>query len=781
MKRVKRRHLRSTSLLIIPMVTISLLQPTVFAHEPPVTVISGSGVAQSVSGNPQVQQPNPADVKFTQEQAIAKLRELFPVLKDAEVQSVELGIHNQFPPPENQMVWTIQWMYRTGNGGYGFSSQVDAIKGDLISTSLYGPLLNENEVYYPPKMSREEAAAKAKEFIKKAITSVNLEQLTVRDGDQFFQNRPLFGPVRYSFSFEPTINGISVPEAAIRIEMDGEGNIYQFYRSNESVQYPSGQPKLTAEEAKNKIDSNTDMTLRYIPVRKGNGISWFLGWQGEFPLLDAQTGEFLDYNGAASSSLKVSYKDMPETEKKFVPANPARGQLTAEEAVAIVQKYVTIPQDRQLMSKTLGTYQGKWSSLSSDRQVWSFSWRNPEEQRFGPWGETFAAVDAKTGQILEYREERFAGLPFKEQNPGNQTPVSLDSAKQKALNLVAELYPDAKTELKMLEKDGANAIPNGYQFTFQRFYQGLPVQEDVMNVSLDLSGKILSFYTNRTTDLENKLKGLSAKVSKEQAAAKYKTDIEIKLQYQTFRFPDPSGKTKSTTKLVYRTTLKDLMYPNYLIDAQTGEWKSAWEPSPPAQNGTKEATDIDGHWAKESLSTLVKYGILTVDADGKVNPDSEITGGQWLQMMVKAVNPNYDREYYGDTKPALEEVPKDSPYFIAVNYALRARWLDSKDKNLKLDQPLTREELAASLTRILQYDKLTAFLNSNVSVPYSDIDQVQAKGAVMIAQRLGLMQGSDGYFRPTEKVTKAQAASVMMRLVYMQGKTDQQVNGNYYY
>lgn len=782
MKEEKKKRLRAGSLLAIPVMAVSLLPMGVSANgaSPTGQTTAGNGfiAAQSAGSSGAVKQPNPADVKFSQDQAIAKMRELFPVLKDAEVQQVELGNHNQYPLPENQMVWSIQWSYSVGNGGYGFSSQVDAITGDLIQVGLYGPMLQANDVYYPPKLTREQASAAAKEFIKKAVPSIPIDQFTEREAEESYQNRPLFGPVRYSFSLDPTINGIRVPDAAISIEMDGNGNVYQFHRMNEVSQYPSGQPKLTAEEAKNKVQTATDLNLTYIPVRSGNQVSWFLAWKGQYPVIDAQTGEFLSNEGEPAASVSPAFKDLPDTGNKFVPANPAAGQLTGDEAAAIVQKFMTVPADRQLQSKTLGKYRsGMFGMNENEHQVWNLTWRNPEERVMGPWAETFASVDAKTGQILQYREERFQG-PSKEQNPGNS--VSMEVARQKALEIVTQMYPDAQTELKQL--DNNQVIPkigDGYQFQFQRFYQQIPVEQEGVSVSIDKSGKIIWFSINRTPQLDSKLKGLAAKVTKEQATAKYLADLSIKLQYQTFRSYLDQSRMKSVTKLVYRSTLKDNMYPNYVIDAATGEWRSAWEPNLPVQNTAAEAKDIDGHWAKDSIATLVKYGILVPDKQGKVNPDATITGGEWLQMMVKAVNPYYDRNSYGDIKPVFAEITKDSPYFNAVNHALQARWLDPKDKNLRLEQPLSREDLAVSLTRILQYDKLSAYLNGGTN-SFKDIDQVQARGAVLIVQQLGLLQGSDGYFRPGDKVTRAQAASVMMRLVQLQGKTDQDITGNRY-
>jgi hypothetical protein len=52
---------------------------------------------------------------------------------------------------------------------------------------------------------------------------------------------------------------------------------------------------------------------------------------------------------------------------------------------------------------------------------------------------------------------------------------------------------------------------------------------------------------------------------------------------------------------------------------------------------------------------------------------------------------------------------------------------------------------------------------------------MKAKGAAVIVEQLGLMTGADGKFNPKQTVTKAEAATVMMRLVHLQGKTDRTI------
>lgn len=145
-------------------------------------------------------------------------------------------------------------------------------------------------------------------------------------------------------------------------------------------------------------------------------------------------------------------------------------------------------------------------------------------------------------------------------------------------------------------------------------------------------------------------------------------------------------------------------------------------------------------------------------------------------------DPNYDRGYYGDNNEAVfEDVKKESPYYEAVSLALQRKWLDAADKKLEPDSLLSREELAVSLTHMLGYDKLAAYLGKDDKLlSFVDKVAIKEKGAVAIVERLGLMNGTGSAFRPQGKVTRAQAAAVIMRLVYLQGKTDQTI-GDYRY
>lgn len=224
----------------------------------------------------------------------------------------------------------------------------------------------------------------------------------------------------------------------------------------------------------------------------------------------------------------------------------------------------------------------------------------------------------------------------------------------------------------------------------------------------------------------------------------------------------------------------DTSKPYDALNAQTGKWFAMYEYNLGRSASAASAVDIKGHAAEKQLTELLKYGILTPDAEGKVSPDQVITIGEWLDYIAKASTPYYTQYTASAENKAVAGVSPDSTYFGAVNYAVSRSWLD-RDSVVKPEDSLTREQLAVLLASFLKYNKLSAFLSDDTTVNgFSDNAAITNKGAVALVVRLGLLQGENGKFNPQQQVTKAQAAAVIMKLVELQGKTDTAIGGQQY-
>lgn len=104
MKKRKKVWLRVGTFVLVSTLTLSLLQPGVS-----LAATSSSVTETATSSESAVQEkkgPNPEEVKVTKEEAVEKLRKLFPQLEKAQPDRIELGDTRTYPPSANQMVWT---------------------------------------------------------------------------------------------------------------------------------------------------------------------------------------------------------------------------------------------------------------------------------------------------------------------------------------------------------------------------------------------------------------------------------------------------------------------------------------------------------------------------------------------------------------------------------------------------------------------------------------------------------------------------------------------------
>ncbi|MBP1154178.1 MULTISPECIES: YcdB/YcdC domain-containing protein [unclassified Paenibacillus] len=782
-------------LAILSVLSLSLLPLTAHANEIRVginaTAASASGFTSSSGSDSSASmeaKPVKAEAKITKDEAVAIVKNLFPKLKlkDAQAVRVELGDNHSYPP-QYQNVWTISWQVTSGNSSHGFDSKVDSMTGDLLQTHLYFPMDESNEAYYPPKVSKEEALELAKAFIQKASPTLSLNSLKPMDQSRY-SNQALFGPVQYDFSFTALVHGIASPGGHISVSINGNGEITGYNRNVVTADYPSPDPAIASDEAAKKFEPVRDLSLQYVPVYQpfSRDKSWFLGWVQPFHAdlsIDAQTDEFLNYTGAVVQPEHFQYKDVQKTNKSFTvtTGNGDNQLLTEEQAIELVERMVSIPDNRTRSMHSLDTYWG-----DQNKKVWNISWR--EDAPTGPYGgHTNAVVDARTGQILEFREDRMVP-PWMNPKPDiAKTPnaaITQKEAEEKALALINELYPNASEELKWFSSD-PYAPPGGdeqtFGFRFQRFFKGIPVGGDTVSMVLNSQGQLSGYHSVRSDRIEEAAGSLKANTTKAQAAAVFLEGTSQELQYKSFGgYYTESQYVEPRIKLVYQQTYKDSTKNGYVIDAANGQWRATFlDHTSPGEGPGEMPVDITGHWAQKDLETMLRYSILAADSNGQLHPDKAITLGDWLLMLSQAVNPHYTNSYsYNnrDSKPEFEDVSEQSPYYAAAQFFIQSKWLDpKKTPQLRPDEALTKEKLAVLLTQMIKYNKLAAQLQQNPQLNFEDSERITEKGAVWLITRLGLLDGSVPEFNPRGEVTKAQAATVLMRLVHLQGKLDQRI------
>lgn len=168
----------------------------------------------------------------------------------------------------------------------------------------------------------------------------------------------------------------------------------------------------------------------------------------------------------------------------------------------------------------------------------------------------------------------------------------------------------------------------------------------------------------------------------------------------------------------------------------------------------------DSHWAYWPVTALRTLGVVSGYEDNRFLPNRPITRAEFAVMVVNALDlePAKDALAFKDAKqiPAWAREALQA----AVHTGLIRGYHDG---TLRPNQPITRAELVTVLTRALKLPPA-----DNHPLPYADRDRIPrwALPAVKAATAHGLVNGrSDNHFAPNDKATRAEAATILYRIL----------------
>ncbi|HHW43724.1 MAG TPA: hypothetical protein GXX25_07950 [Desulfotomaculum sp.] len=205
------------------------------------------------------------------------------------------------------------------------------------------------------------------------------------------------------------------------------------------------------------------------------------------------------------------------------------------------------------------------------------------------------------------------------------------------------------------------------------------------------------------------------------------------------------------------------------------------QPGPQEESGRQtqpgaEATfkDLNGHWAEGAIKRLVQMKVASGYPDGTFKPEEQVTRYEIASMMVRMVRLLKPAGASRQDLLMLDQKFKDSRYIPqwaheAVAVALREGLISGypqPDATLifKGEEPVSRAEMAAVMARII---KKKCGEVAPKELDFADADQIPAwaKEAVGVAYASGVAGGyPDRTFRAERKVTRAEAAAMLLRL-----------------
>ena len=658
-------------------------------------------------------------------------------------------------------VWYLTW---AGNAG---SLSIEALEDGTV---IYYSLSEYIEAPEPltgsalpsfPAVDNGAATAAAQSFLDKVLDK------GVESAELELTRSPDLNGGDYRFSADILLNGLPSPLSLSLTVRAEDLEVIRFSRdvlANSCLGgIPSSTSSATQAQAAALLRDTLDLRLEYVlsdddPTR---AVLRYLPEYGHDFYVDAATGELIDLTELEDGMLKsgaASGGAANDTAESAPSASPEEGALTAAEQAGIqklegVQSKETL--DAGLRSVTeygLTDYELVGASYTlleggedtEDRVTCALQYSRSAGD--GVWRRTFT-VDARAGAVTRLSS---SGPWDEERKPA----LTAAEAQAKAEAFLEIYYPDHAGHLE-LYSSSTDSVAEGYpfySFTFARQENGYFFPEHSYTVGIDATdGSVsrLSFAYEEDVSFDSP----DGIIDAEAALDAWLGTYDVTLGYLYVPQPLTAGDAVQDKLLqlgfqsFYHLKLGYTLERegNCLgIDAKTGE--PVERQHDPAEG--LSYTDLEGHWAQETVETLAGYGV-GFDAD-TFGPGQALT--QWdLVSLLYSLD-------YSAVDPAGEAPELRDEVYAA---AYRAGYLAREDRD---DSALlTRADTIQMLLDRAGYGKVAA-LEGIFTCAYTDPDTIPQGGLgyAALAQGLGLVEGA---YAGTRTATRAEAAVLLCRLM----------------
>ncbi len=168
----------------------------------------------------------------------------------------------------------------------------------------------------------------------------------------------------------------------------------------------------------------------------------------------------------------------------------------------------------------------------------------------------------------------------------------------------------------------------------------------------------------------------------------------------------------------------------------------------------KAPITVDSFNKKDHMNYIVGY------EDGTVRPNANISREETVTILFRLLTEDARKDWLTESTSKFSDVESGRWSMTAIATLSKANLVNGyEDGTFRPANAITRAEFAALTARFALKDAGT------VTSTYSDIKGHWAEADIMAVSNAGWFKGSDGKFRPDDKITRAEAVTVINRIL----------------
>ena len=703
------------------------------------------------------------DVKISKDKAKETgrniLKDYFNVVIDEKNYNNSISLNARYNADGKGYDWDMSWSMQNNDKNVAYNVSIDADTGKTINADIEN---NDND-NAAVTITESEAKVIAENFLKK-VNPEDFKQTKLKEDNDWTRYGSELS--NYTFTYIRYANNIPFQDNSLFVKVNGAAGKVSSYGCtwNQNIKFPEVSGYVSSDKALSLFKNNMTMQLHYVLCDDSCSSKYtndnpskqirlmYMPAYSNGNTLNAITGRFDDNGADKTENKNLTDKEREEFYKKYKAASKTDKDVDKSTAQSIMAKIIKEFYGDGYTISEINYYENNQNDYdANNKKQWQGNFKKGNEKDKNTQN-VYISIDASNGALISINNysNNYGS------NKDIKSAITWEQAYYKAINAVAEYFPDKVKSIETLQTRTINAdettnkLSSRYiGFDFQREENGAIYDSNNISVNFDVSdGSIRDISSYWSDDIKfTDTKGI---ITDKTAQEDYFKNNNPELCYTEYNKSNDYQNPQYEIRLSY--VLQNDNYLNSYIDALSGK-RMTYNGEEIDENIESFLQNIKGDKYEKELFILARQGIIDTN---NFNENKEVTKIDLIKMLVnmKGYKP-YMVSSAADLK--LSGMAKGSADYKYLQMAVAYGIIEDKEGAFDPSLKVTREEMVKSIIKLLGYEKLAS--NSDIfAVDFKDSSKIdlEYKGAAAIAKGLGLIDGDN--FRPKDNATMIELA-----------------------